>query len=41
VYGLAAPKKGRFAFKFLIEDGNAYGSGVAIDKVEFKSVNHK
>ncbi|RYZ31053.1 MAG: hypothetical protein EOO10_00555 [Chitinophagaceae bacterium] len=43
VSGLNQPKKGRFAFRYYIETGgsNAYGSGVAIDKVTYTSVNHK
>ncbi|GAB4092161.1 choice-of-anchor J domain-containing protein [Flaviaesturariibacter terrae] len=41
VHDLAKPATGRFAFRYhLIGGGNAgYGSGVAIDKVEYKSAS--
>ena len=43
VGGLNGSKKGRFAFRYFIEEGGAaaYGSGVAIDKVTYTSANHK
>jgi hypothetical protein len=42
IVGLNSPVKGRFAFRYLVEDGgfNGLGTGVAIDKVEYTSVNH-
>jgi len=42
VYGLNAPKKGRFAFRYFVEGGgsNGLGSGVGIDYVSYKSVAH-
>ena len=39
VYGLTEPVSGRFALRYLIEDGNLFGSGIGIDKVEYKSVS--
>jgi hypothetical protein len=41
VYGLDKPTKGRFAFRYYIEDAVNYGWGIGIDKVTFTSVNHK
>ena len=43
VFGLNKPVKGRFAFRYFVEDGgsNGLGSGVGIDKVSYISVNHK
>jgi hypothetical protein len=43
VFGLNEPKRGRFAFRYFVENGgsNGLGSGVAIDKVSYTSVNHK
>lgn len=40
VYGLNAPTTGRFALRYLIEDGTLNGSGIGIDKVEYKSVSN-
>ncbi len=42
VYGLSAPTTGRFAFRYYIDGGgsNGDGSGVALDKVVYKSVGH-
>jgi hypothetical protein len=42
VYGLNAPVKGRFAFRYFVEGAgsNGLGSGVAVDKVTYTSVNH-
>ena len=41
VSGLEKPKTGRFAFRYHLIGGgnNGYGSGVAVDKVEFKSAS--
>lgn len=41
VYGLNNPVRGRFAFRYLVEGGgaNGLGSGVAIDKVSYTSIN--
>jgi hypothetical protein len=41
VYGLNGPVKGRFAFRYFVEDGgsNGLGSGVGIDKVQYQSVS--
>lgn len=41
VTGLAKPTWGRFAFRYLVEDGgsNGRGSGVGIDQVTFKSAS--
>jgi hypothetical protein len=43
VSGLNNPVRGRFALRYFVEDGgfNGLGSGVAIDKVSYTSVNHK
>jgi hypothetical protein len=40
ITGLNGPKTGRFAFRYFVEGGgsNGLGSGVAIDRVEFKSI---
>lgn len=42
INGLAAPVKGRLGFRYLLEGGgyNGMGSGVAIDKFQYTSVNH-
>jgi hypothetical protein len=42
VVGLNGPTKGRFAFRYYVEDGgfNGLGSGVGIDKVEYTSAKH-
>jgi hypothetical protein len=44
VTGLSAPKKGRFAFRYFVENAGlcatCLGNGVAIDKVSYISVNH-
>jgi hypothetical protein len=42
VFGLSAPVRGRFAFRYFVEGGGnaGRGNGVAIDKVSFTSVNH-
>lgn len=42
VVGLNGPTKGRFAFRYFVEDGgfNGLGSGVGIDKVQYTSVKH-
>lgn len=41
VFGLNAPTKGRFAFRYFVEGGGSAGngSGVAIDKVQYQSVS--
>lgn len=41
VIGLNNPVKGRFAFRYFVEDGgsNGLGSGVGIDKVQYQSVS--
>ncbi|MCW3074764.1 MAG: hypothetical protein JWP69_1833 [Flaviaesturariibacter sp.] len=41
ISGLNAPKTGRLAFRYFVEGAgsNGLGSGVAIDKVEFKSAS--
>jgi hypothetical protein len=39
--GLNKPVRGRIGFKFYIEDATNYGSGVAVDKFEYKSLHHK
>ena len=41
ISGQNSPKTGRFAFRYFVEGGgsNGLGSGVAIDKVEYKSVS--
>ena len=43
VVGLNEPVKGRFAFRYYLEGGgfNGLGSGVAVDKVSYISVNHQ
>jgi hypothetical protein len=41
ITGLNEPKKGRFAFRYYINDGNAFGWGIGLDKVQYISVNHK
>ncbi|MER3464225.1 MAG: hypothetical protein C4329_07210 [Chitinophagaceae bacterium] len=41
VYGLDKPTRGRFAFRYFIEDANVHGWGIGIDKVTYTSVNHK
>jgi hypothetical protein len=43
VVGLNGAKKGRFAFRYFVEGAgfNGLGSGVAIDKVSYVSVNHQ
>ena len=42
VYGIEKPKKGRFAFRYFVQGGgnNGLGSGVAIDRVMYKSVRN-
>ena len=42
VFGLNGPTKGRFAFRYLVENGgsNGLGTGIAIDKVQYQSVSH-
>jgi hypothetical protein len=42
VSGLNGPVRGRFAFRYFVEGAgsNGLGSGVAIDKVSYISVNH-
>ena len=42
VFGLNGPVKGRFAFRYIVVDGgsNGNGSGVGIDSVAYKSVDH-
>ncbi len=42
VFGLDAPTKGRFAFRYFVPGGdpnNGYASGVGIDQIEYISVN--
>ena len=41
VFGLNGPTKGRFAFRYLVENGgyNGLGTGVAIDKVTYTSIH--
>jgi hypothetical protein len=45
VYGLNGPVRGRFAFRYFVENaglcGTCLGTGVAIDKVSFVSMNHQ
>lgn len=43
VFGLTKPVRGRFAFRYFVENGgsNGNGSGVAIDQVTYTSINHK
>jgi hypothetical protein len=43
VFGLNGPTKGRFAFRYFVENGGSNGlaTGVGIDKVQYQSVNHK
>lgn len=42
ISGLNAPARGRFAFRYFLENGgsNSDGSGIAIDKVQYTSVGH-
>jgi hypothetical protein len=42
VYGLDKPTQGRFAFRYFVQGGgnNGLGSGVAIDRVRYRSVGH-
>jgi len=42
VFGLNGPTKGRFAFRYFVENGgyNGLATGVAIDKVSYQSVSH-
>jgi hypothetical protein len=42
VFGLNGPTKGRFAFRYFVENGgyNGLATGVAIDKVQYQSVSH-
>jgi len=36
--GLNKPRSGRFAFRYLITDGNENGWGVGVDKVQYQSI---
>jgi len=40
VYGIEQPVKGRIGFRYFIEDAASNGTGIAIDKVVYKSVGH-
>ncbi|GAA4732987.1 choice-of-anchor J domain-containing protein [Flavisolibacter ginsenosidimutans] len=42
VFGLNGPTKGRFAFRYFVENGgyNGLATGVAIDKVSYQSASH-
>lgn len=42
ISGLTKPTSGRFAFRYFVQDGgfNGNGSGVGIDRVEYKSVSN-
>jgi hypothetical protein len=41
ITGLNEPVKGRFALRYYISDGNAFGWGVGVDKVQYLSVSAK
>ena|SRR6185369_7189831 len=45
VYGLNGPVKGRFAFRYFVEDAGlcaiCNGNGIGIDKVTYTSINHQ
>jgi hypothetical protein len=43
VSGLSKPTKGRYAFRYFVEDGGSAGSNslaIGLDKVQYTSVNH-
>ena len=41
ITGLNQPVNGRFAFRYYISDAIAYGWGIGLDKVEYRSVSGK
>jgi hypothetical protein len=43
IYGLSAPTKGHYAFRYFVDDGGTAGgnsNGIALDKVVYTSVTH-